>query len=80
VSAVSANALYGFSKSSRENISFDREFRSKRGCPCGHLCEASPPYTLAPADARRRQVHLIDESLFDVLRSEGFSLDPGGTR
>jgi MOSC domain-containing protein YiiM len=77
VSAVSANAKHGFSKIVRDSISLIANHGVDGDAHAGAFVKHRYLARWHPLMPNERQVHLIDESLFEAVRREGFDVGPG---
>lgn len=78
VRAVSANAKHGFSKRVRDEIMLIANYGVDGNAHAGSFVKHRYLARWRPRMPNERQVHLIDDSLFDALRCEGFEVNPGG--
>jgi hypothetical protein len=78
VRAVSANAKHGFSKRVRDEITLIANYGVDGDAHAGSFVKHRYLARWRPRMPNERQVHLIDDSLFDALRCEGFEVNPGG--
>ena len=78
VRAVSANAKHGFSKRVRDEIMLIANYGVDGDAHAGSFVKHRYLARWRPRMPNERQVHLIDDSLFDALRCEGFEVNPGG--
>src|SRR6476661_2372489 len=77
VSAVSANAKHVFSKTVRDSISLIANYGVEGDAHARAFVKHRYLARWRPRMPNERQVHLIDESLFDTVRREGFDVGPG---
>jgi MOSC domain-containing protein YiiM len=77
VTAVSAQPHHGFSKAPRDSISLIQDFGVDGDAHAGAFVKHRYLARWRPRMPNQRQVHLIDDGLFDALQKEGFSIGPG---
>jgi MOSC domain-containing protein YiiM len=77
VRAVSANAKHGFSKPVRDSITLISKYGVEGDAHAGAFVKHRYLARWRPRMPNERQVHLIDELLFDTVRREGFDVGPG---
>lgn len=77
VAAVSTSASHGFSKMVSESINLIKDHGVEGDAHAGAFVKHRYLARWRPRMRNERQVHLIDDSLFATLQSEGFRVRPG---
>ena len=77
VLSVSASPRHGFSKVVCESIALLKDFGVEGDAHAGAFVKHRYLARWRPRLRNDRQVHLIDQALFDELRCEGFNIHPG---
>ncbi|MFI8203278.1 MOSC domain-containing protein [Streptomyces sp. NPDC085937] len=77
VTAVSSNGEYSFSKPNRESVRLLAGLGVEGDVHAGVTVKHRSRVAQDPTQPNLRQVHLIQEELFDELAEEGFTVAPG---
>ncbi|HEY9096323.1 MAG TPA: MOSC domain-containing protein [Hydrogenophaga sp.] len=77
VVAVSASPIHGFSKQQVHKIRLLTGLGVEGDAHCGVTVQHRSRVAQDPTQPNLRQVHLIQEALFDALRLQSFAVEPG---